>query len=409
MSVRFVTIVPHAENLELRKDPGQIPYQLGKLPGISTSLVTYYYTLKGGRNEGSVAIPPNDPAQQHKDYPYLLTEVRDLNLNFLPNKGRGKFYEKSIFQYLLKNSTNIDVLNLFHFNSENIFYTFLYKLLHPKGKVYLKLDIDIPFYNQTKYFFNVNGRFRYLKILIFTKLIQPAFFRQVHTISAESKFGVDYFCKRFKVPLKKMLLLPNGVDENQISKSISGIKSFGEKENIIITVGRIGTRQKNNEMLLKALTAIDLTDWKVFFIGLVEETFKPKIADFFKENPGKSDQVFFTGYINSPEVLYQYYNKSKIFCLTSIDEGFPLSACEAAFFGNYLVLTDRIYCFDELTNNGEYGKKIQLNDTDQLASSLKNLIENPEILQVTCEKIKAYAKANLTWQAIIPKLNKRLN
>src|ERR1700743_96850 len=304
MSISFVTIVPHTENLELRKDPGQIPYQLGKLQNISTLLGAYYYSMAGGRNAGPVAIPPDDLNKHYQDYPYLLTEVKDLRLHFLHYKGRGKFFERSVFQYLLKNSGKINVLNLFHFNAENIFYTILYKLLNPWGKVYLKLDINIPFYKGTMHFFNASGRYGSLKIFLFNKVIYRLFFRLVHTISAESENGLDYFSDRFKVPLKKMLVLPNGVDENRINRYIQKTKDFHEKENIIITVGKIGALEKNNKMLLDALSITDLSDWKVYFIGEIEETFKTVIKNFFDKNPGKQGKVFFTGLIDSPATLY---------------------------------------------------------------------------------------------------------
>jgi glycosyltransferase involved in cell wall biosynthesis len=394
--------------LELRKDPGQIPYQLQKEFDYDSTLVSYFFTLEGGRNSGPLTDPPVDDETIYRHYPNLLTEVPGLKIDFLKNKGWGRFYEKAILDYLISHSKKIDILNLFHFNAANIFYTLLYKLLHPGGRVYLKLDIDIPFYKKTKYFFNVPAKFGRLKIFLFTKFIQPLFFRLVHTISAESAAGVNYFSNRFQVPAKKMLLLLNGVDEERISRCLQVTKSFHEKENMIITVGRIGTRQKNNELLLNALSKTDLTHWKVFFIGPIEEAFKPVIDRFFEENPGKKDQVFFTGHIDSPENLYQYYNKAKVFCLTSEDEGFPLSACEAAFFGNYLVLTDSIDCFDELTNKGKHGQKVRQNNVDELAKWLIFIIENPEILVKNFEPMVAYATANLTWQAVIPQLHNRL-
>jgi glycosyltransferase involved in cell wall biosynthesis len=401
--------VLHTENLELRKDPGQLPYHIGKQYNTaSATLVTYYYTLKGGRNNGPVAMPPQDTEQQYIDYPFLQSEVKGLHLDFLPYRGRGKFYERSVLNYLFKNSAKIDVLNLLHFNAENIFYTLLFKVLHPKGKVYIKLDIDIPFYKNTPYFFNAGGFNKLLKVFLFTRLLQPLFFKLAHTISAESQTGMNYFIERFNVPQKKMMLLPNGVDKDKINSRIVTVKNFIEKENIIITVGRIGTSQKNNEMLLDALASINLKDWKVYFIGAIQEEFRPKIDVFFKENPDKQNKVIFTDWINSPAALYQYYNKAKIFCLTSLDEGFPLSACEAAYFGNYLLLTDTIDCFNELTNNSKHGKKIHFNNVKHLSESLNELIDSPNILAESYDGMRAYAESNLTWQAIIPRLYKRL-
>ncbi|MDB5109854.1 MAG: hypothetical protein JWR67_968, partial [Mucilaginibacter sp.] len=103
---RFVTIVPHIENLELRKDTGQVPYQLHKILGYDSTLVTYFYTLHGGRNAGAVTEPPKDEETINYNYPYLLTEVPGLKIHFLKNKGRHKFYERAIYEYLVSQSKN---------------------------------------------------------------------------------------------------------------------------------------------------------------------------------------------------------------------------------------------------------------------------------------------------------------
>jgi glycosyltransferase involved in cell wall biosynthesis len=405
MTTRFVTIVTHAENMELRKDPGQIPYQLFRLAGYQSTLVTYFYPLE--QNLASPAYPAAGPETILDSYPFLLTEVPGLKMKFLVRRGRGRFYERAVYEYLVNNAKEIDVLNLFHFNTENIFYGFLYKLKNPKGKIYLKLDIDLVYYRSRAHFFNTGG-FKPVRIFLWHKLFFPLFFKLTHTVSAEYATGLAYFRARFKVPAKKMMLLKNGVDSDRIARYIPRSKPFDEKENAIITVGRIGSKQKNNEMLLDALSRVSLGNWKVYFIGSVTENFQSHIARFYKENPGKRDQVIFTGAVLSPEVLYEYYNKAKIFCLTSTDEGFPLSACEAAFFGNYLLLTDRIDCFDELTDYGNYGKKIGLNQVAELADCLQQFVLNAEMLRECCENMRAYALSNLSWQAIIPQLHKRL-
>lgn len=408
MKKTFVTIVMHAENLELRKDPGQIPYHMHKIYGYTSTLVTYFYTLQKERNEAPRTIAPVDPDVIAENYPYLKDEVPGLNLHFLNNEGRHKFYEKAVSDYLENNARSIDVLNLIHFTAENIYYIFLYKRKNPNGKVYLKLDIDINYYRSKKHFFNTNFRLSFFKIFLVQNIIYPRFFSKVDVISAESEAGLSYFKKRFKVPAKKMLLLPNGVDEDRLITITGGAQQYDAKQNVLITVGRIGCRQKNNEMLLKAIADIDLDDWKVYFVGSVEASFNDVIDEFYIKYPTYREKVFFTGRINNTSELYEYYNNAKVFCLTSLDEGFPLSACEAAFFGNYLVLTNAVYCFDELTEYGRYGNSIPVNDLDALKTCLKDLINSNEMLEERCEGIKKYALRNLTWQAILPPLEKVL-
>lgn len=395
----FVTIVLHSENLELRKDPGQIPYHAYKELGYDSTLVTYYYPIETGRSVGAIGDPPKEEKTINRDYPYLKSEVDGLKIHFLTHKGRGKFYEKAVYDYLLTNASSIDVLNLLHFNSENIFYTFLYKLLNPKGKVYLKLDIDISFYEKKRNVFNT-----FSKVKLIEKTILKLFFKIVTVISAESRAGLEYFYSRFRPEIGKLILLPNGVDSLRINKLISKIKTYNEKENIVLTVGRIGNPQKNNELLMEAIAAIEnLKDWRFYFVGPIEKGFDKIIVKYFETYPKLNDRVVFTGATYNPEDLYVYYNRAKVFCLTSEFEGFPLACCEAAFFGNYMLLSDKINAFDTLTNNGKNGSIFSLN-IDELRKLLTSIINNKVDLSSHYNDTISYSRKSLVWQSNIKKL-----
>ena len=58
----------------------------------------------------------------------------------------------------------------------------------------------------------------------------------------------------------------------------------------MITVGRLGTYQKNTEMLLNALDLMELRDWKVYFRG-----FGLFFEGFFYEKPVKKGISLFCG------------------------------------------------------------------------------------------------------------------
>lgn len=398
---KWVTLVLHAENLELRKDPGQIPYHAYKVLGFESTLVTYYYSIEKGRSGG--AQPPSEDSEKiKKDYPFLETEVPGLKMHFLPLKGRKRFYERAVFEYLKINAKNIDVLNLLHFGSENIFYGFIYKYYNPKGKIYLKLDIDLDFYNKTERIFQI------AKLPIIGKWIEwiiiRFFFNLVSIISAESSAGLMYFKNRFKPPTPKLILLPNGVDEDRIKALVPVLRTFEEKENIILSVGRIGNIQKNNEMLMEAVSTLDLKDWKVFFVGPIEKEFLPKVERYYEQYPKLREKVFFVGASTSPQELYEYYNRAKIFCLTSRWEGFPLVCCEAAYFGNYLLYSNKINAFETLTDNGKYGTQFSINDIEALKYLLMQFIESTDSLKIKTSLCQEFAKKNLTWQESIKHL-----
>ena len=399
----FVTIVLHSENLELRKDPAQIPYHAYKELGYDSTLVSYYFPIETGRAGGAMKSPPTDPKTINKDYPFLRSEVAGLKMFFLGNKGRGKFYEHAVVDYLISNARKIDVLNLIHFGSENIFYCLLYKMLNPWGKVYLKLDIDISFFESQKSIFSTFSKIRFLEQLLFW-----FFFKLVTVVSAESKAGLDYFKNRFNPPTEKLILLPNGVDSEKIYSTVSHIKSFEEKENIVLTVGRIGNVQKNNELLMEAIAAIeDLKDWKFYFVGPIEKGFEQKIKTYFDNYPQLTNCVYFVGAVNNPTELYEYYNRAKVFCLTSRFEGFPLVCCEAAFFGNYLLLSDKIYAFETLTDDGKNGEKFALN-CKELVGVLEKILSGEIVISEYQTHIVYYAYQNLTWKSNIKTLKMNL-
>ncbi len=408
MNKTFVTIVPHIENLELRKDTGQIPYHFYKTLGYDATLVSYFYTLKGGREAGPVTNPPTNKLEIEKNYPYLNTEVPGLKIHFLQNLGRGKFYEKTIYSYVKNNAKNITILNLFHLTAENIFYSLLYKFYNPKGKIYLKLDIDIAYYQTQKNIFNTNSVLGKIKKQIYSFLLLPLFFKLVHIISAESDAGLDYFTNRYKLSAKKILLIPNGVDSERLATIVPHRLSLNEKENIIISVGRIGNSQKNHSLLLNALTKIDLKDWKVYFVGPIAVSFKSDIENFKQQHPQLVNKVMFTGLIDEPEKLYQLYNRSKIFCMPSLWEGFPLAAVEAAHFGNVLLLSEEIYAFNTLSNFGLGGEKFSTIDDKQLSNLLTKYINEPKLLAQKQEQILTHAVNNFEWAKIVKKIDAKL-
>ena len=87
----------------------------------------------------------------------------------------------------------------------------------------------------------------------------------------------------------KLRLMPNGFDEELLQSLNIVERNVKHKENLIITVGRLGTYQKNTEMFLRALAQVDLKDWKVCLIGPIEKKFQSIIDNFFKQYPEKID------------------------------------------------------------------------------------------------------------------------
>ena len=309
--MRFVTIFPEAENIHLIKDVGMIPYIMNKKYDFKSKIVCY----KNG------------------SYPYKKNEFKDIDLEFIKKITGNKLIDQII--YLIKNSKKIDILNLIHLTQINLILINIYKLINKKGKVYLKMDANINIKN------TVNPSLNTIKGIIKRKSIEKC-----ELISVETKELHKYLLENWKINVE---YVPNGFyDFESIDDNKREIK-----ENIILTVGRIGAYEKANEVLLEAfkLANSKLEDWKLRVVGPIEEEFKEYINNFLCENPTLKDKITFLGPIYDLEKLELEYKRAKVFCLTSRSEGFPLVFLEAIKNGCYIITSNILAAYD-ITNYG---------------------------------------------------------
>lgn len=350
-------------------------------------------------------------------FPLLETIYKDLNVEFVKRTKKELFSrnidcEKSVLKYLFQNAKNISFLNLIHRKRETMIYGLLYKFLNRNGFLYFKFDAPYEAAKNWDLFQEKKERYRGILDFLnfqFFKKINKLFFKKVDLISTETETLVHHFKDKYPYLKDKLIHIPNGIDDILIKKN--GIKKipFKEKENIILSVGNLGLKIKSNETLLEAIAKMDnLKNWKVILIGpIINKSFKTYIEDFFIKNPHLKNKIIFTGLINDRKRLFEYYQKSKIFCLTSIYESFGFVLIEAAFFGNYIVSTD-FTSSREITLNGTLGTLFKQKDSEQLAKILQDLINNEEILRVNSPKIMENAEKKYAWSKIIKKIYREI-
>ena len=172
---------------------------------------------------------------------------------------------------------------------------------------------------------------------------------------------------------KKLILVPNGFDENKLNSYNITERLFSSKENLIITVGRLGSLPKNTNMILKALEKVDLKSWKFCLIGPIEKEFQQEIDLFYKKNPTKKHDVIFIGNIIEKKDLWEWYNRAKVFVFTSRWESYGLVLNEAKRFRNYLLSTD-VGAFKDLYENGKYGRIVNQDDAEDLTNILQEIV-----------------------------------
>jgi hypothetical protein len=254
----FTTIFPFTQNVHLIKDLGQIGNFFAKQKGFNTKLVCY---------------------RDNKGYAHLTTEANHLQIEFIDNTGRRLFLEKGILKYLKHHSKDIDILNLYHLTKESIYYGLYYSYLNKKGKIYLKMDA----YNDAlkrSVVYSKKGFFQK-----FHQMMERRFLKKLSVISVENPEAFDLLLEQYPNLKNKAMLITNGVNDLFLQENFRTINAFEEKENVILSVGRIGAKDKNFELLLDAFVKTNLNDWKLVFVGPIENNFEDRVTKIIAKKP----------------------------------------------------------------------------------------------------------------------------
>ena len=358
----FVTLFTRLKNVHLLKDVGMIPYLLHTGHGVNSTVVAF-------RNE--------------EDYPYLEKEVKGLKLRFIKKRGRHSIIPAAI--YVWNNAPQIDVLNVYHLNLMSFVCLFLYKFRkQPGGLGYLKLDMD------------KNGLKRLYKFGP-VGMVKRMTMRFADLISVETTVLCDKLKKKYK---DKIIYIPNGFYAEGKTPDLKF-----NKENIILTVGNLGTYPKATDNLLKAFAGIaDGNDYKLMLVGSVAEEFQPFIRDFMRKHPELKDRIEFTGEITDKLKLTGIYRKSKIFVLPSRSESFGIVLLEAASNGNFIVTTKGVPAGADINNDGKFGFVVPVDDVPALSGALFRLINSKADWDVRAAEIADYTYYNFRWEPIVSKL-----
>jgi GalNAc-alpha-(1->4)-GalNAc-alpha-(1->3)-diNAcBac-PP-undecaprenol alpha-1,4-N-acetyl-D-galactosaminyltransferase len=327
------------------------------------------------------------------------TTYRGMKLT--PIKSLSKFNstiwsEKEMLWWLVKNAKTIDVLCLFWLNQRNIIFAKIYKLLNPNGICYIKGDLGYTDFSSI----NNKGIRRYLRNLLLKSV-------DVYSVETEINYNEIKTGGLGEYLSKNTILMPNGFDIELFENLNISKRDFKQKENLIITVGRIGHKEKNNEMMLAALDGVDMGDWKFMLIGNVENEFLQKYNEFIKRNPDKIDKVLLTGAIYNRRELWEIYNKSKLFLLTSPKEGFPIVYSEALSFGNFIITTN-VSGSSEISNKGSLGKVINIGDVDSLRTTLFNIINSKINLELNYIEAMKFSDSNFNWRQLVARIGDRI-
>lgn len=163
-----------------------------------------------------------------------------------------------------------------------------------------------------------------------------------------------------------------------IGNPIRLIKSGQERQNIVLSVGRL-IDSKHHDELIKVFSKINRPGWKLIIVGddAIKQQNKVKLQQLIQELDAE-DKIQLAGKRNDVE---EFYTKSKIFAFTSSSEGFPNVIGEAQSAGLATIAFDCISGPSDMIIDGENGFLIPLFDYAEFQKKLEILMANEELRQ----------------------------
>ncbi|VVB72868.1 Glycosyltransferase Gtf1 [uncultured archaeon] len=393
----FVTFYPVCEDVHLTKDVGMIPYILHRDFGYDSYLMCY-------RN--------GDYSQLETDVPGLKIIFLQHNVPFLERLSERFGSKSSLFGSLRlfstiidaaislkKHGAEIDALQVYHLNLESILMGLVFRIINRKGILYMKLDLDsysLGFYRD--YPAGIISALSPRRLLFLL-----ASFDIISAETIEVYSALKNTSSYFRNNRDRIFLIPNGVDAQRLSPML---RPFRSKENKIIHVGRMGSRQKASELVLEAFSDIsaDFPDWKLTLVGPMDSSFSSLLDDLKIKNPLVSERISYQGFIKR-DLLYKCYSEAKVMMVPSRYESFGLVAVEAGIFGNVILGSD-IPPFRELTDNGRLGYLCPVDSIGCLTKRLRYILSNSAELETKSGLISEHIMKNYNWSDICGKLNR---
>lgn len=338
---RFLLVFDVLDEVHLGKDVGLFPLYAGLL-GFYDPSIAY---LGCRRNRDLVSMAARPP---------LRLERIPIVLGGLPYRFPLNIVQSLlVFAYLHREARRIDLLMLFHAKRPTLWLARLYRWRNPGGKVWIKLDMDGDEAVRS-------GRVRLER------------YTGVATMTTvESKILRDSLNSLLPKGSRQVAYLPNGYDDLGHPVDRSEVRKL--KEKLFITVGRLGTRQKNSELFLEAIGLSTSMDARFCLIGPATEEFKACFEDFRLRFPEKAGRVSLLGEIRDKAILHEWYARARAFVLPSRWESFGLVLLEALAHGDYLISTDLPASRDIIDGDPAVGRIVAQEDAVALAQAIDEI------------------------------------
>lgn len=331
-----------------------------------------------------------------KNWPDEFLKYVEITIIGIKIDYNGSVEDTKLF--IQNHATNYDVIMFFNYGSTVYKLAKLCKKINPNIAVYSKLDMGqggFLHFSPNRNFTNLRSRFEAFKS------------RYIDFFTVETK---EYYNTLKDTPMFKGRLhyLPNGVSTLGIDDATVNID---QKENIVITVGRLGIYEKNTELFLDSILDIPdnlRTQWKFFFVGPQTKEFSQYITKFLEDNPMLASNIVQLGNITDRNELSNVLKKSKIICMPSRTESTCIATLEGMYFGCVPIISRYSAFVKDTTNNESIGKVVDDYTSSGFAKAIVEYMKDEVHLRSEIEKAMSYARDTFDYKPIGAELNRLL-
>ena len=326
-------------------------------------------------------------------------QINGVEVFYFPNLARfyGLFISPSIISTIRKNINNFDIVHLHEYRTfQNLAFYFNKK--------------HVP------YVVSCHGEFSYEKEswdwFALRRLFERAFGNKlVYDASgmlALTQFEAAQYLDGGVDPAK-VVVIPNGVSVEDFSdSSLAGTfkKSYKiNEEKVILYLGRIHSG-KGIEVLVKAFALLSKEQNNIKLVLAGPNDGFLAVLKKLVEELHLTDKVLFTGPLNRKQVLAAY-SDADVVVYASIQEGFPLVPLEAGIMGKPVIVTDTPAM--DYVRKGNFGLTVKYGNIPQLKSSLKKILNTPELSRELGVNGKSFIRQNYSWETIGERIEELYN
>lgn len=359
-------------------------------------------------------------------------KIAQITHIYLPHIGGVEFYVKRVVDSLEKRGIPVDVLTTNMFTSEMGrkseakyfktsfkfmrnplsfgFIKFLrtqdYDIFHLHSVWFLHCLLAVFFRKKTRIISTVHGVYPdnlnvTLKTFLF--LYRP-FIKYVlnksEVIFVYSRIEEEKLKRIFNIPPEKIEILPMAIHVEDYSEP--------PKDKMILFTGRI-IPDKNPELLIKAGALLNskFKDFKIVFVGGIEQDYKRALIELSKKNGVKNEIVFVKQLDPSiqeeKEALMNYYQKANLFVSLGSWEGQPTRLMEAMQFKTPVIAFSAGGTEDFVTDNVN-GLVIKKLDEKLLAEKIEKILSDETLAKNLGTEARATIVKGYNWDKIFEKI-----